>query len=136
MAGDILLRLCGQQGDFKMPDGCRAPQKHTPERQQDARMGVKSWERDAGRSAAPQVTVCDSGQRGSSPIRHGQEYFVGTWGLKFHVPGIDILCSCYNSLRKGEDAALRILGGQSSKPRIPGIRGISVLINRTWQWVG
>lgn len=65
----------------------------------------------------PGVTVNGGGWRGSSalatgsrekggPIRHGQERSVGTWGLKFHTPGIDILCSCYNSLCKGEDTAL------------------------------
>lgn len=77
-------------------------------------MGVRLQERDAGRSEDPpnsrQVTVHDAGQKGSSPIRHGQEHFVGTWGLKFHTPRIEILCSRYNSLRKGENTALGILG--------------------------
>lgn len=38
-------------------------------------MDAKSCERDAGHSEAPQVTVRDGGQRGASPIHHGQERF-------------------------------------------------------------
>lgn len=36
--------------------------------------------------------------------------FCGNLGISTHMPGINILCSCYNSLCEGDNAALRIPG--------------------------